>query len=315
MFLEDFMLTKEGKDFSKLARESTTYNAGYVYWRDQLFERVMRLFVWENTEDTSNPYDINNVPGKEIEERLILSGHCGITVIQDKGLTAMFGSFSGVSKYEDDFPEYYVRCPIYAGSRKIGKNVVVIQNNSLRNPVYPLIHRYATLLAHTEVTLVNTLVNARDNGGVPIASTEKQKQSIQTYQGRLYNGQYGVVTDLGALGVEYAGTNRQTGQDITKIMEVRDKLLKSFYSDIGVKGAFEKNNNTITAEVQADTSLLLLNLSDMIDFRKRGAEEVNKMYGTNWSVHIAKEIDYTTDNLVKKEVVEDGNSSRNVQED
>ena len=35
MFLEDFFKTKEGKDFSKLARESTTYNAGYVYWRDQ----------------------------------------------------------------------------------------------------------------------------------------------------------------------------------------------------------------------------------------------------------------------------------------
>ena len=79
-------------------------------------------------------------------------------------------------------------------------------------------------------------------------------------------------------------------------MEVREKLIKSFYSDIGVRSAFEKRNNTVQAEVEADTSLLLLNLSDMIDFRKKGAEQVNKMFGTNWSVHIAKEIDYSVEN-------------------
>ena len=49
MFL-DFMDTKEGRHISKLARESSTFNAFYKYWREVLFERVMRLFVWENTE-------------------------------------------------------------------------------------------------------------------------------------------------------------------------------------------------------------------------------------------------------------------------
>ena len=51
MFLKNFMDSREGREISKVARESTTYNAFYEYWRDQLFERVMRLFVWENTED------------------------------------------------------------------------------------------------------------------------------------------------------------------------------------------------------------------------------------------------------------------------
>ena len=50
------------------------------------------------------------------------------------------------------------------------------------------------------------------------------------------------------------------------------------------------------AEVEADTSLLLLNLADMIDSRVKGCEAVNDMYGTNWSVHIAEEIDYGTEN-------------------
>lgn len=288
MFIDEYVENTEGKKVLKLARESTTYNAGYKYWRDQLFERVMRLFVWENT---------GSVEPKEIEERLHLIGHCGITKINNEDeLTAMFGSFFGVTKYLDEFTNYMVRCPIYSGRRTIGKDVVIINNNSLRNATYYLVHHYAILLAHTEVTLVNELINARDSGGIPIASTEKQKASILDYQGKVYNGQYGVVSDMGMLGVNYAGTDRRTSQSIMDIMEVREKLLKSFYSDIGVRSAFEKRNNTVQAEVEADTSLLLLNLADMLKCRKEACTEVNEMFGTNWSVHIAEEIDYGAEN-------------------
>lgn len=288
MFLEEYVENKEGSKVLKLARESTTYNRGYMYWRDALFERVMRLFVWEGT---------GELKPKEIEQRLHIAGHCGITKINgEKELTAMFGTFYGVTKYIDEFTNYMVRCPIYSGKRTIGKDVVVINNNSLRNATYYLIHHYAVLLAHTEVTLVNELVNARDSGGIPIASTEKQKASILDYQGKVYNGQYGVVSDMGMLGVNYAGTDRKTAQNIMDIIEVREKLIKSFYSDIGVRSAFEKRNNTVQAEVEADTSLLLLNLSDMLDCRKKACEEVNDMFDTNWSVHVAEEIDYGAEN-------------------
>lgn len=287
MFL-DFMDTKEGRNISKLARESSTFNAFYKYWRELLFERIMRLFVWENTGD---------VQPKEIEQRLLLQGHCGITKLEsDNQLTAMYGHFYGVTKYNDEWTNYTVRCPIYSGTREIGKDIVVINNNALRNPAYPLVHHYAIILAHTEVTLVNCLVNARDAGGIPVVGTEKQKQSVAEYQGKIFNGQYGTVTDIGNLGIEYLGSDRKTGQDLMDIIETREKIIKSFYSDIGVRSAFEKRNNTVMAEVEADTSLLLLNLSDMLHYREKGAEDVNKMFGTNWTVHIAEEIDYSTEN-------------------
>lgn len=284
---------EKGKIITKHAMQSTTYKAFYLYWRDSLFERIMRLFVWENTENDKS--DVSVKP-KEIEQRLLIAGHCGITKIPKKGLTAMFGSFYGVTEYLDEWSHYTVRCPIYAGSRTIGKDVVVVNNDSMRNPAFDIVHHYACMLAHIEVTLVNVVVNARDSGGIPTAVTEKQRRSIKDYQTKMYNGQYDVVSDIGALGVAYAGADRKTQQNIMEIMETREKLIKSFYSDIGVRSAFEKRNNTIMAEVEADTSLLLLNLSDMINARKKGAEEVNKMFGTNWNVHIAEEIDYSLEN-------------------
>lgn len=287
MFL-DFLDSREGRVITKVARESTTYNAYYNYWRNSLFERVMRLFIWEDTGD---------VDPKEIEQRLILQGHCGVTKLDgEKSLTAMFGHFFGPTKYQDEWKFYNVRCPIYSGTRTIGEDIIVINNNALRNPTYELIHHYATLLAHCEVTLCNALVNVRDSGGVPIASTEKQKKSIEDYQGKVFNGQYGVVSDIGMLGINYAGADRRTNQDIMDIMEIREKLIKSFYSDIGVRSAFEKRNNTVMAEVEADTSLLLLNLSDMIKQREDATEKINTLFNVNWSVRIADEIDYSVEN-------------------
>lgn len=288
MFLSELKKEQDSNEIFTYAKQSCTYKAYYEYWIEQLFERIMRLFVWENTDD---------VEPKEIEERLLLQGHCGITkILGEKELTAMFGNFYGVSKYVDDKPYYMVRCPLYSGSRTIGKDIIVIRNNSLKNSTYSLVHHYATLLAHNEVTLVDTLINVRDGGGIPIATTEKQKQSIIAYQSKVFNGQYGVVTDIGNLGLQYIGSDRKTHQNIMDIVTTREKILKSFYSDIGVRSAFEKRSNSVEAEVEADTSLLLLNLSDMLDSRKKGAEEVNKLFGTNWNVHIAKEIDYSTEN-------------------
>lgn len=298
MFLTSYVNidTKEGQKISKLARESCTFNAFYEYWRDELFERIMRLFVWENTYELKNNKVIGIKP-KEIEQRLLLQGHCGISVLSgETELTAFFGNYYGVGKYLDEKPNYMIRCPIYSGSRTIGDDIVVIDNNSLRNPAYDLVHHYAIMLAHAEVTLIDALVNVRDAGGVPIASTEKQKQSIAQYQGKIFNGQYGVVTDAGNIGLQYAGSDRKTAQNIVDIQMIREKILKSFYSDIGVRSAFEKRSNSVQAEVEADTSLLLLNLADMIDSREKGAEAVNDMYGTNWTVHIAEEIDYGSEN-------------------
>lgn len=300
MFLTNYIDidSKDGRELSKLARESCTYNAFYDYWRDELFERIMRLFVWDNTY-TLEDNKVVGIKPKEIEQRLLLQGHCGIAILPNETeLTAFFGNYYGVGKYLDERPNYMVRCPIYSASRTIGEDIVVIDNNSLRNPAYDLVHHYAIMLAHAEVTFIDTLVNARDSGGIPVAGTEKQKQSIAQYQGKIFNGQYGIVTDSGNIGIQYVGTDRKTAQNIVDIYTIREKLLKSFYSDIGVRAAFEKRSNSVEAEVEADTSLLLLNLADMIACRKKGAQAVNDMYGTNWSVHIAEEINYTSENAV-----------------
>ena len=278
----------------KFSKAACTYTAYFEYWIEALFERMMRLFVWENTYDKKTG---KGIKPKEIEQRLILDGKCFIANFKDEDdITAFFGSMHGVTKYLDEWKKVNVRCPIWTGEKTIGKDAVLINNTAIRNPSYMHIYHYATMLAHAEVSIVDALINVRDAGGVPVAATEPQRQSITAYQTKLFNGEYGVVSDPAGLGVDYAGKNRDTRQDISALMETRAKLLRSFYSDIGVRSTFEKRSNVNSKEVDGDTSMLLLNISDMLHQREEAAYEVNYMFGKNWSVHVAEEIDYGAEN-------------------
>lgn len=298
MFLENLNEDLR-KDYLDFQIKACTYTAKYDYWMEQLFERVMRLFVWENTEE---------VQPKEIEQRLIISGHCGITKIKrEQELTAMFGTFYTPTKYYDEWKNYTVRCPIYSGQRTIGKDVTVINNNALRNPVMPLLNHYAQLLAHTEVTYIDMIINARDSIGIPVVTTEKQKQAVRNYQAKRFNGVFGAIADPSAIGINYTNGMAVNSENFKELWATRNNILKDFYTDIGVKAAFEKQSNTVDAEVRSNDTLLLLNLSDMLASREKGCKDVNKMYGRNWSVKLSEELEAVREEFFTEEAPEEVN--------
>lgn len=267
--------------------QACTYDDFFHFWRDDLFSRLMRLFIYDGLGDS--------LPQKEIEERLYLLGHCGITQYDGK-MTAFFGSFFGPTVYQDEFTNYTVHSPIYSNTYKINDDIVVIENNSLKIPCIEHVNHYSYLLAHAEVTLIKAFIEARDAGGVPIAENEKAKESLLAYQKAMYQGKVSVVSDLAGIGVNYLGADRRTSVNIVDLWEVRKNLLKSFYADIGVRASFDKRSNAVIDEVTSDTSMLLYNISDMLEERKKGCDRVNKLFGTNWSVRLSDEIDYNTEN-------------------
>ena len=277
--------------------KACTYDDYFMYWRDNLFERLMRLFIYDGLGD--------EIQQKEIEERLYIQGHTGLTDYDGK-ITAFFGSFYGPTVYQDEFTHYTVFSPIYSNTLEIDKDIIVMENNSLKNPSLEHVIHYAQLLGHTEVTLIKLMIEARDAGGVPIAQNEKAKQSLLAYQKAMYQGKINVVSDLAGIGVEYLGADRHTSLDISAVWEVRKNLIKSFYADIGVRASFDKKSNAVIDEITSDSSMLLYNVADMLEARKVGCDKVNKMFGTNWSVRLADEIDYNSENQPEDLTVKEG---------
>ena len=77
-----------------------------------------------------------------------------------------------------------------------------------------------------------------------------------------------------------------------EIWNVRERILASFLSDIGVKTGLDKKSNTVTDEINAGTPSMLINLDDMLNARKEGFERVNKKFGTSWTVELNENLDY-----------------------
>ena len=116
---------------------------------------------------------------------------------------------------------------------------------------------------------------------------------------------------MGGLGVDYAGSDRKTSQSILEVLEARNKLIRSFYSDIGIRAAFEKKSNVNSLEIDGNDSLLKFNISDMLDQRELACDKVNDLFGTNWSVHLPEEIDYEKIEEEEREAAQQfGNSSQ-----
>lgn len=285
----------------KLNKLSTTYPVYYKFFMNNLTERVSRLFIW----------DCDPVPQKEVERRMIYQGHSDIARYPvDKELTAFYGGLNGVTKYEDEFTHCTVRCPKWSKNLKIGEEVIVINNNSTRTPIIYLIDYYAKSLAHIECSIIGTLVNAR-KGNIIVTNNDKQTQAVRQYLTDIYNGKFNSnIVDSTFLGIETLNADKQTETDLLKLIELKERTLKNFYEDIGVRSSFQKVSNTIQAEVEKDTSLLMLNLDDMLACREKGCEEVNALFGTNWSVKLNPDIDYQDE----EEKTEDNDENDNEEE-
>lgn len=279
MFLEDYL--KCNTNIKKILKTAGTFESQYNYYQEYLTERVLRLFEWKNT---------NDVPQRELEIALMLGGSVGVTDKYKGILSAYQGFYAGnPTQYYDVFKQYSVHSPLFSKVLTIGKDVCVGRNNTLMNSVLPLIHNTAMKLAHIDVSFIDVLIDGRTSS-VPIAMTEAQRQSLENWRNALCNGKVKPITDPAFSTTKFIDLKGNMTLTIKDLMEVRKNVLEDFYNTIGVRCNHEKKGNMIEEEISSNDNMLLFNINDMLKCRQQLCEDVNKMYGTNWSVDISPEI-------------------------
>ena len=274
MYLSHYGLGKKAeKDILKL-------DYSFKYWSDMLFEKCMRIFTW-----TGLPF-----PQKEIESRLLIDGYCGFLDDSKKGLMVSSGGMSGVTQYYDEFTNFNWSAPTVANTktRTIGIDCVIINNNQLRNPILPMVMRYASLLAHADISLKCALINTRETNTYA-SSDENTAENINRYYDNLYNGDSASILDESLIESVKNISNRESTTAIKDCLSARTDLLSNFFKEIGVKSANDKKERMIESEVDSNNQLLLFNISDMLVERKKACEEINKIFGTNITVELSEE--------------------------
>lgn len=270
MFLQDIPVP------IALKASSTNYKTFYNYRTNQLLEYMMRLFTWRGLPES--------IPSHEIDIFLYLYGRCGINKARlNDDLLAVVPEWSGVTNYLD-IPRTYTWCtPLQSGQCYVGRTGVLIDNTMLHNSSYPLIHSTASRLAHIDCTIICALVNGRDNVAIK-AGSQKFAADADAYQRQKYNGIPSFIVDKGFSTIEIEDLKTQNSMNIRELLDSQQLILSEFYESIGINKTVEKRERLITAEAAANSQLLRLNINNMFECRKKGAEEINKMFGTDITV-------------------------------
>lgn len=262
------------------------------YWSMELMGRMQRLFVWEGL-----PY-----PQRELENLLLTNGFCS-QVASKKFLVSTVGvspcTYSGVTEYQDIGTKVTWTTPVASGSYGLNsKEGVLIRNNSLSTGVIPFITRYAVMLANTDISLVQALVNERDQSLI-MANNQKTVDAINSVFEKLEQGKRrAVLMDNLFQAVQGATAlpTVSTKDTIKPILNAYDTILQMFYNDIGIRYNKDKKERMVESEVQSDSQRLLMNVSDMLKCREESApamqEMIRRVYGNsvNVSVRLSNEI-------------------------
>lgn len=277
MFIENYYSDK------KIEKEVLELPKSLDYWLETLFEKCVRIFEWAGLP--------KSIPQKEIEQRTILDGYGGMVNDSKVGLIVASGGLSGVTPYCDEFTTFTFAAPTCAGGAfKLGVNAVLIENTSLRNPLLPMILRYADLLAHAEISLKKALINNRVNNTYAVSDNEIA-ESVNAYYNKIYTGKDGSILDDALVNSVQNIANARSAGVVTECIEARNDILRAFFAEIGVRFAKDKKERLITSEVSADNQMLLLNIKDMLRQREKAAKEINRVFGLNVSVKLSEEFE------------------------
>lgn len=270
-----------------VTRRKLSFRKSYRFWQASLLERIMNIFTWEGL-----PF-----PQREIEILLVTVGFCGFTKFSKTDeLGAVYGSMSGVTNYPDIFTNFMYATPLESGLRKIDENLVVINNNQIRQPSMQVVDIYATLLAHCDLSLQAILINSRATGLVK-ANTQQQVDDIAKWYNALANGKTLAILDqknleslLGDKGIEVFSMTYPSSMTIDSYYQIRENLLKSFYSEIGINSMRDKRERVVEAELDTNLNRILFNVDDMLTSRQDACDKINEIFNTNISVDLNQEI-------------------------
>lgn len=285
----DKMLIKDEKSVLTLSNS-------FAYWQNMLLEKTMRLFKYTNL-----PFK-----QRELEFRLLFDGWTGFVNDKKVGYAVTHGGMYGVTEYWDKFTNFIYAGPVFqGGDLKIDKECVIIDNTSLRSSIIPMINRYASLLAHAELSVKSAMISLRK---MEVFAVEDRKtaEEVKNFHNALYKGEYEAIVNHGLVNpITNIGSTNSNTNAVMLAWDVREEIYRSYFNALGVRAVRDKKERMVVSEVDADAQMLLVNIHDMLQCREEGFDKVNEIFGLDIGVDLGDEFEYLDEDKVEKEGVED----------
>lgn len=271
-FYENFLGKTDPIDYVKDKEKSIK-----TYMRYMII-RLQRMFKYNNLPDS--------IPKEILEYYLLCNGTCFIAK-ESSRLVAFTGHCGG------QLDEYYrptlytVANPALQITRnyKIGEDGVMMRNDSMWLGLYPLMSRYATLMAENCITVRMADIMLRVMA-LLTAPDDKSKMAAQAYLSKLENGELAAIAENRFLdGIKMQSPPSNNGSYLTQFIELQQYLKGSFYNEIGLNANFNMKREAIgEGESSLNEDSLLPLCEDMLRCRQEDLDKINTMFGTNITV-------------------------------
>lgn len=311
-FIDVFKL--KGKQKNTTMSNATKYDLmedvsdvfnGYNYYINYLYEKLIRIFKYENLPPT--------IPRDALENYILSNGYGGVTKNPKYGLVAVPCTKYGVGLYPNYEPLAQYCTPLMQGTNLvIGRDIVVVKNNSYQISCDSIVKRYARMLADFDAT-ENIIISNMRMQVLPSFDNEDSAESYKAVMVANRLGQVDSVIDKSFLQkgsfTPYASQSATT--KINDVVSARNEVLRTFLAEIGITSANDKRERMVVDEVNVNSQMLLFNVSDMLECRRKAVEQINSLYGTNITVDLSDEYKIIKDASKVNNVSERGNDENN----
>lgn len=255
------------------------------YLVSYMLARTQQMFRWSGLPDT--------IPARSLELYLQYAGDCCIARVNGD-LYALTGGMGGEPDPYYMPTLYTVANPAlgFSASLRIHEDCEVISNDSLYLGLLPMLRRYCTLMVEADASMRIALINSRMLNLIT-AGDDRTKASAEEFLRRLEGGDLSVIGEgrilegissgLKSLPVAGVGSER-----LSDLIEATQYLKASLWNELGLDANYNMKRESINSgESQMNRDALLPLVDDMLSCRRRGAEAVNRMFGTEISVELA----------------------------
>ena len=279
-------------------------------------ESIHRHYVIDMLTRTQSMIRIEGLP-ETIPERALVrmlqtGGVVAVTEVNDK-LYAFNGGIGGE-------PDPYYLPTVFTVSNpaldfsknlEIGKDCVLIRHDTYMRGLLPICNHYAAILTECDMTIRRLAVTTRMPWWFS-ASDDADANAVNVVLKGVEDGNnLATIVSEGFANQVQSSPLSTGGQEITRLIELRQYIRASWYNDLGLNANYNMKREAInTTEAQLNDEALLPLTDDIMQNLRDGFAECNAKYGTNIRVTFGQPWDQTVTETedVTEEVIMDDNA-------
>ena len=254
-----------------------------------------------------------SIPKKNLELYLQTKG---FVVIPSKNIDkpiAMYGGLGGVPN------EYYmptiaiVNNPYlkYNESLTIGKDCIVIYNDSTITGLMPMFEKYALLLAECDLSINMINKTNRIDNVIECGDSNTEAAALK-FIDDIENGELSHIVSKKFIDESLLKIHSlsKTTDNLLKLIELRNYIESSWYIDLGLNSNYNMKRESLTdSETEVDTYTLTPLIKNMLEERQNGIKRINEKWNLNISVDLGGSWKKLFNKILSdNEGVEDGTS-------